>query len=212
MPDRAQSRAAHRRVMAAAALVLVVAVAGCGGDDAAADLERDGSTTTRRVTTSTTESPATSTMAPNSTVADPLHQEIIDRYIGYWDARLAANSGTPNPGDPSLAEYATGEQLEMVTEETKDNLDQGLAFRPAVAPRNYRRVNVVSVDGDLAVVQECYVADGVIYRRDSGAIVNDEVATHNVRGELRLVDGKWRVAHTRLVQRWEGVDGCALAS
>jgi hypothetical protein len=61
-------------------------------------------------------------------------------------------------------------------------------------------------------VQECVVADGVIIRRDSGEVVNEEVATHNVRGELVRVDGVWRVSSARLVQRWEGVAGCALAS
>jgi hypothetical protein len=192
--------------------VLAVAVAGCGGDDAAADLERDGTTTTRRVTTSTAESPATPTPAPSSTVADPLHQEIIDRYIGYWDARFAANTGTPNPTDAALAEYASGEQIEAVVAETQHNLDDGLALRPAAAPHNFRRVNVVSVDGDLAVVQECFVDDAVVYRRTTGEVVDDGVATHNVRGELRRESGVWRVSYTRLAQRWEGVDGCALVS
>jgi hypothetical protein len=73
-------------------------------------------------------------------------------------------------------------------------------------------VTVVSVDGDLAVVQECFVDDAVVYRRSTGEVVNDGVATHNVRGELRRANGVWRVSYTRLAQRWEGVDGCALVS
>jgi hypothetical protein len=28
-----------------------------------------------------------------------IEDEIIARYVGYWDARFAANSGTPNPDD-----------------------------------------------------------------------------------------------------------------
>jgi hypothetical protein len=192
---------------------LALAVAACSGDDTGAGAEDGETSSTRRPTTTVSQvSSTTSPAASSSTVADPLHQEIIDRYIGYWNARFAANSGTPNPADPALAEYATGAQLDAVIAETQDNLDQGLAFRPAAEPHNNRRVNVVSVDGDLAVVQECYVADGIVYRRATGHVVNDDVATHNVRGELRLVDGKWRVSHTRLVQKWEGVDGCALAS
>ncbi|KAA0235951.1 MAG: hypothetical protein EDR02_02000 [Actinobacteria bacterium] len=141
-----------------------------------------------------------------------MEEEIIASYIGFWDARFAANSGTPNPDDPALREVATGEQLETVINETRANLEQGLAFRPADDPANIQQVTVIEVDGDRAVVQECVVTDGVIVRRDSGQIVNDEVATHNVRGELLLVDGVWRVSLARLVQRWEGVAGCALAS
>lgn len=216
MLERAHPRVeGRRRVRRTLAIGLVLAVAACSGDDTpGADSERDETSTTHAAATSTTDSSTTTTSAaaPRSTVADPLHQEIIDRYIAYWDARFAANSGTPNPADPALVEYATGAQLEAVIAETQANLDQGLALRPAGAPHNLRRVNVVSVEGDLAVVQECYVADGVVYRRTNGEIVNDDVATHNVRGELRLVDGAWRVSHTRLAQRWEGVDGCALAS
>jgi hypothetical protein len=194
---------------------LVLAVAACSGDDNPADAGRDATSTTRPAATSTVES-STTTASPapdsGSTVADPLHQEIINRYVAYWDARFAANSGTPNPADPALAEYATGAQLDAVIAETQANLDQGLALRRAKEPHHLRRVNVVSVDGDLAVVQECFVDDAVVYRRTTGEIVNDEVATHNVRGELRRVDGVWRVSYTRLAQRWEGVDGCALAS
>jgi hypothetical protein len=205
----------HHRARRTLAVGLALAVAACSGNDTpAADSERAKTSTTRLRETSTTDSSTTTTSAagPSSTVVDPAHQEIIDRYIAYWDARFAANSGTPNPTDPALAEYATGAQLDAVIAETQANLDQGLALRPAAKPHSFRRVNVVSVDGDLAVVQECYVADGIVYRRSNGEVVNDDVATHNVRGELRLVDGAWRVSHTRLVQRWEGVDGCALAS
>jgi len=61
-------------------------------------------------------------------------------------------------------------------------------------------------------VQECVVSDGVIIRRDSGESVNDEVSTHNVRGEMQRVQGVWRVSAAQLVQRWEGVAGCAHAS
>lgn len=74
-----------------------------------------------------------------------------------------------------------------------------------------QRVEVVEIDRDHAVVQECVVSDGVIIRRDTGEVVNDEVATHNVRGELLRVDGAWRVSAAELIQRWEGVAGCALA-
>ena len=56
------------------------------------------------------------------------------------------------------------------------------------------------------------VTDGVIYRRGTGEIVDGEVYTQNIRGELQRVDGVWRVSSARLVQQWEGVAGCAHAS
>lgn len=141
-----------------------------------------------------------------------MEEEIVARYIGYWDARFAANSGTPNPDDPALREFATGAQLDVVIAETQSNLDQGLAFRSAANPAGIQRVNVLEIEGDHAVVQECVVTDGVIYQRQTGEIVDDEVYTQNVRGELTRVDGVWRVSAARLVQQWDGVAGCALAS
>lgn len=137
---------------------------------------------------------------------------MIDRYIGYWNARFTANEGTPDPDDPALREFATGEQLDAVIAETQSNLDEGLAFQRAAEPHNIQRVTVIEIDGDHAVVQECVVSDGVIVRRDTGEVVNDEVNTHNVQAELTRVDGVWKVSSARLLQRFEGVSGCALAS
>ena len=60
-------------------------------------------------------------------------QEVIDRYVGYWNARFTANEGTPGSRTTRrCAEFATGEQLDAVIAETQSNLDEGLAFqRPA---------------------------------------------------------------------------------
>ena len=96
--------------------------------------------------------------------------------------------------------------------ETRANLEQGLAFRPAEDPVDIQRVTVLEVQGDHAVVQECVVTDGVIFRRDTGEVVDGDVYTQNIRGELQRIDGVWRVSSARLIQQWEGVAGCAHAS
>lgn len=201
-----------RRV--AFAVALAVVAASCSDNNAATPSASTGSD--RSVSTSTTFTSSTTSTATTATTSAPPSQavedEIIARYIAYWEARFTANSGTPNPDDAALREFATGEQLETVVNETRANLAQGLAFRRAASPSDFQRVTVIEVDGDHAVVQECVVADAVIVRRDTGEVVNDAVATHNVRGELLRVDGVWKVVSARLVQRWEGVAGCALGS
>ena len=207
----------HRVATAAAVGVLVVLLAACGDDDGP---ETSGTTTEAPATSTTSTAAATSTTTDDDgdgqsgTTAPGTseEQEVVDRYVAYWDARFAANSGTPDPDDPALREYATGEQLDAVVAETRGNLEQGLAFRRADDPHDIQWVTVVEIDGDHAVVQECVVSDGVVVERDTGEVVNDDVATHNVRGELERVDGVWRVSAARLVQRWEGVAGCALDS
>jgi hypothetical protein len=208
------------RHLPAGVVAAVLLLASCGGDDGpdASPGPETTSTTNDHSTTSGLTSSTTSTARDSSTTtntgtpASSAEQEIIDRYIAFWDARFAANSGTPNPNDPALAEYATGEQLTSVVAETQENFNEGLAFRARPDPADFRQVTVVSVEGDQAVVQECFVDDGLVIERATGDVVNDTIATHSVRGELARVEGEWRVSSTRLVQRWEGVNGCARAS
>ena len=207
-----------------AALIVAASVAsscgGSGSDDASpgtssSSTAADRSTTTG--TTGTTSSTTTSTTSPSgstssTSVPSTGEQEIIDRYLGYWAARFGANSGTPNPDDPALREYATGRQLEAVITETRGNLEGGFALQHRDDRNGFQQVTVLSVEGDTAVVQECFVDDDLIVRRDTGEVVNDAIATHNVRGEMNRVDGSWRVSEARLIQRWEGVAGCAAGS
>lgn len=212
--------AAPRRLRAGPAMLavaLALATASCSDYDSATPSSTTGadrsSTTASSTAISTTSTePSSTTSSTSTTGGQSVEDEIIARYVGYWNARLAANSGTPDPNDPALREFATGRQLETVIAETQANLDQGLAFRARPNPADFRKVTVVEVDGDRAVVQECFVDDGLVVRRDTGEVVNDTVATHNVRGELVRIDGAWRVSEARLVQRWEGVAGCALDS
>jgi hypothetical protein len=208
----------HRVAAAAVIGVLVVGGVGCGDDDAPAtpatttEAATSDSTTSTTSEVSTTDDSAGRSGSGTTAPATSAEQDVVDRYVAYWDARFAANSGTPNPDDPALREYATGGQLDAVIAETQANLDQGLAFRRADDPHDVQHVTVVEIASDRAVVQECVVSDGVVVRRDTGEVVNDDVATHNVRGELQRVDGVWRVSAARLVQQWEGVAGCALGS
>ena len=214
--ERSHSRTALVSLVVAALAFLVV---GCGDDDepaASTTTSSIGTSTSTSSTTTTPESESTTTTAdetPATTAPRTTpEQEVIDRYVGYWNARLEANSGTPDPADPGLPAFATGAQLKAVIEETQSNLDEGLAIRQADDPHDFQKVTVVELEGDRAVVQECVVSDEVIYRRASGEVVNDVVATHNVQGELQRVDGVWKVSSARLLQRFEGVAACALDS
>jgi len=205
-------------VISALCVALVLALAGCSDDDSdtaassttAADrtsTTASTSSTSRDTTTTTTEATPVTT-APGTTA----EQEVIDRYVGYWNARFNANAGVPNPDDPALRDFATGRQLDAVVAETQSNLDSGVAFERAAEPHNIQRVTVVEIDGDRAVVQECVVDDGLVVSRDTGEVVDDSVNTHNVQAEMTRVDGVWKVSEARLLQQFEGVAGCALAS
>ena len=133
------------------------------------------------------------------------------RYLAYREARFQANQPPPNPDLPGLRDYATGKQLENVIAETRRNLEGGLAVRhpdPSVARSTVR---VIEIKGHAATLQECAVDDGIIYRFQTGEIVNSSVATHSVSAPRQRTAGAWTLADTKLLQRWEGVAGCALA-
>lgn len=213
------------RLLALAVLLVLTGCSGSNGSDepasgrgpSVASPDDSGAsspdTTARASSTPTASVPPSEPTASTPISADDLtaaEREVVARYVGYWDVRFAANAGTPNPDDPRLAEYATGEELAKVVSETRANRDEGRAFRPAERPANTRRVNVVSIADDRATVQDCWVDDGVVVDRATGRVLNDQVTTYNGRADLLRVEGRWRVAATRLLQRWEGVAGCAL--
>lgn len=172
--------------------------------------DSDSSSTTAPTTTSSAE-PSTSTPSTEEGMS-PLEEEIVSRYLGFWRARATANSGTPNPADPALADFATGEQLAAVIAETQVNLERGVSYREADDPVGFQRVQVLSVEGDHAVVQECFVDDGLVVSTESGQVVDADVTTQNARGELVREGGQWRVSRVQVIQMWEGVAGCANAS
>ena len=51
----------------------------------------------------------------------------------------------------------------------------------------------------------------MIFDIATGAVVNDDVVTHNYQINLELHDGVWKVSRIVRVQQWEGVAGCALS-
>lgn len=100
----------HTRSRLCVAAVLLLLAAGCSSsrDEASSPSADEGgqsstTTTVRSVSTTSTSSTSPSTSETASEPGEPsVEDEIVSRYIGYWDARFAANSGTPNPDDPAL--------------------------------------------------------------------------------------------------------------
>lgn len=184
----------------AAVLILAVAIAaGCGDDD------------DRSIPVGTTTSTTEPTFTTETSAAVDAETELVARYEAFWDARFAANQEPVDPDDPALREFATGAQLENVIDETTRNRDEGLAFRRPANSVYERRVTVIEVAGGTARLQDCVTNDGIVYRVADGTVVEDSVATNSLEATMQLVEGEWKLASARLLQRWEGVAGCALA-
>lgn len=194
-------------VVASAALVLGACT---GSDDQIA--EPSSSTNSAPTTEATTTSASISTSPSSNTDSAPAEdQEIIDRYLGFWDARLTANDEPPDPGDPALAEFATGPQLANVIDETRRRFEDGLALREAEPSRTSHDVAVITKTADRVELQDCFVNDGIVYRPDTGEVIDDSVVTRSVSADMVLVDGEWKLERATVVQQWEGIAGCALA-
>lgn len=181
-----------------------VALAACSSDDDSVAAPMTSTTTTSR------NQGADSTSTSTTTVED-VEAEIVDRYQAFWQARFEANREPVNPDHPGLREYATGAQRENVLEETRARQDEGIAFRLPANSVGESRVRVIEIDGKEATLQECVVNDGVVYEVDTGEVIDDSVVTRNVRATMRRVDSEWKLAAARVVQKWEGVAGCALS-
>ena len=198
---RPPGRALARRGRAALPLIALIVLVACrDGDDPIT------APTTTSGPTSTTSQPTTT-----STTLDP-QADVVARYRMFWQVRFEANREPVNPDDPRFAEYATGQQLANVVKETSERRDNGLAIRrpePSVADL---RVQVLEIDGDTALLQDCTVDDGIVYRVQGGDVVDSEVVTYSVAATMRRVDGTWKLDHTNVIQKWEGVAGCALAA
>jgi hypothetical protein len=157
--------------------------------------------------TPTTRRPPTSTTSTTLTTED----QVLQAYQAFWEARDAANQAPPSPEHPALREYATGDQLKNVVEETRQHRDDGLAFRLPANSISEHRALVRTINGDEATVQDCATDDGIVYRIEGGKIINDAVVTRNITATMKRQDGKWKLASTQVVQKWEGVAGCALS-
>lgn len=136
-------------------------------------------------------------------------QAIVEAVQGFHRVAAAINR-PPDPADPELRVYATGRAYDEVLTATQKNQREGITVRsPANSQARYEP-EVVSTDGDNAIVRECSVDDGVVYEMATGRVINDAVVTRLSTIFLAREGGRWKVTTAQTDQRWEGVAGCAL--
>lgn len=196
-----------RHLMRHAVLVMVALGACSGSGDGPTT---SGSTATSSVTSTTADTTATSTEATTTTApADAAEQAVLEAYQGYFDAILAAND-PPDQFHPALRQFATGEAFQSVFEAAQGNRLAGRALRLPESSMTEHRAEVISIEGEQAMVRDCAVDDGLVVDIKTGEVFNDEVATQLRTATLVQEEGSWKVSFTKLEQRWEGIAGCAL--
>lgn len=162
----------RRGVLRAAVIVAAFVLAACSNGKA------DTSPTT------TTRAPRTTTSAPSAT-----EKAVLRDYRAYWDAYLAA-SNPMNPENPVLAQHATGAALETLQKAFLAFKSAGKIIRGSLdlAPR------VVRIEGDTAIVRDCYGDGTGVYDAASGK--REDTASgkrHLATATLQLDNGTWKM-------------------
>ncbi len=176
-------RSPRRAPVAAGAVVAGLLLAACGGSASSAP-----------AASSTTQAPpVTSTTTTTTTTASTPEAEVLAAVSGYWSVFFEAND-PPDPEHPGFGRFYTGDALAKSVGNAASRRSMGQAVRPGSQDLFRSRPKVVSIEGDVATVEDCLVDDSTLVDVNSGAVLNDAVATSLMRIDLRQVDGVWRVA------------------
>ncbi len=204
--------------------VLTMVLAGCGGGDEAAPavvsttsttsapLVSTATTTVAESTTpvaSTTTGPETSTTiaeagVPVLTFSDPpTESELFALADAYWAAVERAGLD-PGADQTHLASVLTEPLFSRALASMANFADLGQVLLPPTGGRQHR---LLFIEADEALVESCYLDDGIIQER-SGAIVNDAVETAVRQLEMAPFQGRWLVREQYLRVAIEGVQPC----
>ena len=115
--------------------------------------------------------------------------EIVRAYRAYRTAFDQA-ADPPRPDHPALRRTAAGKELERLREVLDNDREVGLVRRgeTELHPR------VTEIEGDRAVIRDCYLERGAVYLAATGEVVFDPGDEHvNARITLRKIDDTWKV-------------------
>ncbi len=139
----------------------------------------------------TTAAPASTTTTAATPTLPTADTAVLDGYRAFWAAYLHA-ADPMDPQSPELVATATGAQLEQVQRAFLSRLAGGEEIRGTIETHPH-------LDGPIqattATVVDCYADDSHIIDAATGAQKDDAaVVHHQVRADMTLVDGVWRVA------------------
>jgi len=167
-------------------LLLALLLVACGGSSAAGP-----PTTIRPATTvAPTTAPATTTTTSPTAADEAAIRKVLQ---GYHDAVLRIGR-SPDPEDPALDLYLTGEMREGARQFWSDRRARGVITRPAVNSRRSFRVMFVHVSGDHATSRECVVDDGLQVAKASGRVIDASVVTTTMTTTALRVGPVWKLA------------------
>lgn len=152
------------------------------------------------------------TVATTTTVLDPVHKEIIDVWVGAMQVTSEAMNSGEYENYPKLKElYLPGELLQATKAQLAEQRSRNERVRYPEPSVLSHEVIVVKIDGDIASITDCFVDDAIVFNAVTGAVVNDEVGSQDLMGELvrNQTTGQWRVSGLKTLRILEGVQKCA---
>jgi hypothetical protein len=187
-------------------LVLVAAVVatGCAGASAGPDPSVSGAPSSASITVGRVTG---SSIAPLSSI----DEAVLAAVDGFGRSTISVND-PPDPTHPDLARFRTGEVLTRAVEVVAHNRELGIAYRLPSGSSYTHSASVLQVSDVRAIVRDCVVDSAQQVDLSDGHVLNDRVATKLFETRLVVADGSWKVAANELVDRWEGVGGCAVAA
>jgi hypothetical protein len=139
------------------------------------------------------------------------HDEVLGAVDGFVRSTITAND-PPDPGHPELVRFRAGAVLHDAVRAVEHNRLVGIAYRRPDPSSSSHRAVVELIEGDRAVVRNCVVDDVRQVALADGRVLNASTATKLFRTTLERFEQQWKVVENVLVDRWEGVAGCAPAS
>jgi hypothetical protein len=202
-PDLAQLVARARPIRGLAvigAIVMLALATACG---ASASEHTSLPVDTEVAPSSTSPDPTSATADPSDTTA----ADVVARYQEFWQVWLRANN-PPNPDYPDLAMVATGEELDKVKSDLRQNLAEGTYNRLRTNSRYRHDAVFGGVERGVAVVMDCAFDDGEIVSEDTGEVINSDIATQEILGSLVNLNGQWTVSAIRIQKQSPGESTC----
>ncbi len=188
--------------------ILLLAPACSSGDD---DDDTTSPTTTAPTTTTLPATTTTTTTTPAPTTTTTVADEeaaVIAAYLGSWDTYFAVTNPA-QPDSPLIDQFSTGAAAERVRSVARERLAANeitVVPNPSVMEHDVR---VAELEGDTAVIEDCFVNDA--FRQDlaTGEQSNVGVGTLLIRATVtRSTDDRWLVSDLTVLAQIQGAATC----
>lgn len=171
-----------------------------------------GASTTAETTASTGRDASAPVPVPVATSevrsASTTHDRVLAAVDGFGRSTLTVND-PPDESHPDLARFRMGDVLVNARTAVAQNQRLGIAYRLPGDTEYQHTATIVQATDVRALVHDCVVDRAQQVALADGQVLNSSVATKLFETTLVVSDGVWKVAENALLERWEGIAGCA---